>query len=244
MSKAAIYAGLGQGLMALGESASRAISTMSIEQMREKNLRENWMRQESSRDKDRQLKREQIESDDALRRDTLTQDQKHRAGLMALRRDEMSAQDQRWQADTLARRVSELDKQYTGRIAQLQEQAQFDTNARQQLEAVFESYVRDKARLLDDAPAHIRNVAGFGSEHSRLKSVSDGLANRQIGSPYSLAPKQEAPPTEGPNENGGLYWPHEYVADSLPKLSTGIERNAEKFTPKKNQYDFQAWKGF
>lgn len=47
MSKAALYAGLGQGLMSLGQGVSKAIETMTLEEMRQKNLEQNWAREDA-----------------------------------------------------------------------------------------------------------------------------------------------------------------------------------------------------
>lgn len=52
MSKSALYAGLGQGLMALGNHVGEAYRMQSIEELRQQNLEQNWARQDAQRERD------------------------------------------------------------------------------------------------------------------------------------------------------------------------------------------------
>lgn len=58
MSKSALYAGLGQGLMALGNHVGEAYRMQSIEELRQQNLERNWARQDAIRAEDRAFQKE------------------------------------------------------------------------------------------------------------------------------------------------------------------------------------------
>ncbi len=62
MSKSALYAGLGQGLMSLGQNVGEAYRMKAIEELRQENLKQNWARQDAIRAEDRAWK---IERDEA-----------------------------------------------------------------------------------------------------------------------------------------------------------------------------------
>lgn len=53
MSKSALYAGLGQGLMSLGKNVGEAYRMKAIEELRQQNLEQNWARQDKLRAEDR-----------------------------------------------------------------------------------------------------------------------------------------------------------------------------------------------
>lgn len=53
MSKSALYAGLGQGLMSLGQNVGEAYRMKAIEELRQENLERNWARQDTIRAEDR-----------------------------------------------------------------------------------------------------------------------------------------------------------------------------------------------
>lgn len=71
MSKAALYAGLGQGLMSLGQGVSKAIETMTLEEMRQRNLEQNWAREDA-----KDAKRDAREDARWERQDELAQEQR------------------------------------------------------------------------------------------------------------------------------------------------------------------------
>jgi len=88
MSKSALYAGIGQGLMSFGQSFGRALEAETLEELRAKNVRENWARQDQIRSEqnDRQdtIRNEQqviVEARNAVTdsRYTLDQEQKSKA---------------------------------------------------------------------------------------------------------------------------------------------------------------------
>lgn len=56
MSKAALFAGLGQGLMAAGQTFGRAYEQISLEKLRQENLERNWKRDDRLRAEDRAWK--------------------------------------------------------------------------------------------------------------------------------------------------------------------------------------------
>lgn len=58
MSKSALYAGLGQGLMSLGQNVGEAYRMQAIEELRQENLKQNWARQDAIRAEDRQFQKE------------------------------------------------------------------------------------------------------------------------------------------------------------------------------------------
>jgi len=92
MSKSAIFAGLGQGLMALGQGAGKAIETMSFEKLRQQNLESNWARQDAARAEDRQYSNTIRQEDMAVRSSERNQDiqsrQDFRQEDMAIRKTE------------------------------------------------------------------------------------------------------------------------------------------------------------
>lgn len=53
MSKSALFAGLGQGLMSLGQNVGEAYRMTAIEELRQQNLEQNWARQDAIRAEDR-----------------------------------------------------------------------------------------------------------------------------------------------------------------------------------------------
>lgn len=53
MSKSALFAGLGQGLMSLGQNVGEAYRMKAIEELRQENLQQNWARQDAIRAEDR-----------------------------------------------------------------------------------------------------------------------------------------------------------------------------------------------
>lgn len=101
MSKAAVFAGLGQGLMALGQGAGRALETISIEKLRQQNFEQNWAREDKIRQQDMQMRQSERQEDMQLRQVERTEDNSFKQqqldatntnneGLMDLRRNEQS----------------------------------------------------------------------------------------------------------------------------------------------------------
>lgn len=109
MSKSAVYAGLGQGLMAAGQGFARAVETMSIEQLRQQNLRENWARQDQIRSEDMAYRRE---------RDTATDD--FRSKQVESQTQYREAQTAKANQDSLTRRLQIEDNQYKTIISEYQ----------------------------------------------------------------------------------------------------------------------------
>lgn len=68
MSKSALYAGLGQGLMSLGQGVGNAIQTMTLEDLRKQNMQENWARQDAIRKEDNDVKAEQYKDTQEYRK--------------------------------------------------------------------------------------------------------------------------------------------------------------------------------
>jgi hypothetical protein len=83
MSKSALYAGLGQGLMSLGQGVGNAIQTMTIEDLRKQNMQENWARQDANKADDRKHQAS-LTADNRDYAETVTaENQEYQAGLMA-----------------------------------------------------------------------------------------------------------------------------------------------------------------
>lgn len=58
MSKSALFAGLGQGLMALGQNVGEAYRMKAIEELRQENLQQNWAREDKMRAEDRAFQKD------------------------------------------------------------------------------------------------------------------------------------------------------------------------------------------
>ena len=172
MSKAAVYAGLGQGLMAFGQGAGRAIETMAIENLRQQNLEKNWARQAEEREKDRALQREQIQSMSGFRKETLE-----------LRRDGMKADDDRWSAGNLMSQISGLDKSFQDEADALRESLIGNPEElATRIKELRQRYAAQKVQLIESAPAEIVQKAGLEGMYS------------------SLVESLKAPPTETANQ--------------------------------------------
>lgn len=64
MSKSALYAGLGQGLMALGQGVGNAMQTMALENLRQQNIEKNWARQDKIRSEDNAIQKSRWDKQD------------------------------------------------------------------------------------------------------------------------------------------------------------------------------------
>ena len=72
MSKSALFAGLGQGLMSLGQNVGEAYRMKAIEELRQENLQQNWARQDAMRERD-------IAREDKLRAENFAREDNIRA---------------------------------------------------------------------------------------------------------------------------------------------------------------------
>ena len=63
MSKSALFAGLGQGLMAAGQNIGEAYRMKAIEELRQENLQQNWAREDKIRAEDRK-QQEKVRAED------------------------------------------------------------------------------------------------------------------------------------------------------------------------------------
>jgi hypothetical protein len=99
MSKSALYAGLGQGLMAAGQSFGRAFEAISLEKMRQENLQKNWAREDAIRQEDRAYREGVRQEENAISQDRFNQQMEARnkqidatkentQGLMNFRKDQ------------------------------------------------------------------------------------------------------------------------------------------------------------
>lgn len=102
MSKAALFAGLGQGLMAAGQSFGRAFENMSIEKLRQQNIEKNWARED-------RLRAEDNAREDRIRAEEITRQDKIRSDDLEYRKGRDAATD--------AYRTATLDNQRTAQEA-------------------------------------------------------------------------------------------------------------------------------
>ena len=96
MSKAAVYAGLGQGLMSLGQGVGKAFEVTAIEKLREENMRQNWARQDAIRAEDQAIRAEQYNDTKLYRQEQAelqqtnrAEDQANRAATLELQKDKL-----------------------------------------------------------------------------------------------------------------------------------------------------------
>ena len=89
MSKAAVYAGLGQGLMALGQGAGRALEVMSLEKLRAQNLQQNWAREDARFNQEMDFRKNEASQQAEYRNQSLAMQKEANEGLMNYRRDSL-----------------------------------------------------------------------------------------------------------------------------------------------------------
>jgi hypothetical protein len=101
MSKSAVYAGLGQGLMALGQGAGRALETISLEKLRQQNFEQNWAREDkirqeqnqarqSERSQDLSMRQAERKEDNAFKQQQINATNTNNTALMELKRDQFT----------------------------------------------------------------------------------------------------------------------------------------------------------
>jgi len=101
MSKSAVYAGLGQGLMALGQGAGRALETISLEKLRQQNFEQNWAREDkirqeqnqvrqSERSQDLSMRQAERKEDNAFKQQQIDATNTNSTALMDLKRDQFN----------------------------------------------------------------------------------------------------------------------------------------------------------
>ena len=76
-----MYAGVGQGLMSLGQGVGNAIQTMTLEDLRKQNMQENWARQDANKADDRKHQAEITSQNREYQAGLTTKDREYQADL-------------------------------------------------------------------------------------------------------------------------------------------------------------------
>lgn len=97
MSKSALYAGLGRGLMALGNHVGEAYRMQSIEELRQQNLEQNWARQDAVRAEDRAFQAKQTQEQRDYNQTLLNDQREYQAAQTESNREwELARDDQKF----------------------------------------------------------------------------------------------------------------------------------------------------
>lgn len=183
MSKSALYAGLGQGLMSLGQNVGEAYRMQAIEELRQQNLEQNWARQDAMRAEDKAWQTQQTK-----------EEREHQAALLKEQRAHTENRDKLKFEQEL-----ELAKLKDGTSTRLPDSVKEQANSFfKQAEQLQETDPKRASELWEQGRVLLARAGGSVDSGMR-KSFEEDFLGEKKGSGSTESPEPTPKPTPNPS---------------------------------------------